>query len=68
MRAHAAILTTLMGLTASETDEAMEALLEALRSPLGYASPLCDAVADEDSYRIPGHVPPWMRLEGGSTP
>jgi hypothetical protein len=68
LRAHAAILTTLIGLAASDTDEAMDALLEALRSPLGYASPMGDAVVDEDSYRIPGQVPPWMRLEGGSTP
>jgi hypothetical protein len=45
LRAHGAILTTLIGLTASDSDEAMDALLEALRSPLCDA-PMGDARED----------------------
>ena len=52
LRAHAAILTTLLGLTSDAADDGMAMLLDALSAPLVDASPMGDVVAD-DSNRWP---------------
>jgi hypothetical protein len=56
LRAHNAILVTLIGLTVAEQGGEFDELIDALRSPVGYG-PMGDAIV---GGQIPDELPPWI--------